>query len=91
MTTNNNEKVPLLSGSAAATSTGSSTLPSTLEFTRLDEIPKKVAQLRAYFRTGATKPFEWRRAQLRALGHMLTENQTAFEEALYKDLKKVKQ
>lgn len=63
-------------------------LPQTLEFTKIDEIPGIVAKLRNTFKSGQTKPLEWRKAQLRALGRMLTENKSLFEEALWKDLKK---
>lgn len=64
-------------------------LPLTLQYTQLDEIPGIVQRLHSHFKTGATKPLEWRRAQLRALDRMLMENQTVFEEALHKDLKRV--
>ena len=52
------------------------------------EIPPVVARLRAAFASGRTKPVSWRRAQLRALRRMLTEERTAFERALKADLGK---
>ncbi|MEU1899498.1 aldehyde dehydrogenase family protein [Nocardiopsis dassonvillei] len=52
------------------------------------EIPPVVARLRAAFASGRTKPVAWRRAQLRALRRMLTEERTAFERALGADLGK---
>ncbi|MFF7870822.1 aldehyde dehydrogenase family protein [Streptomyces qaidamensis] len=47
-----------------------------------------VARLRATFRTGRTKPAEWRMAQLRRLRDMLTENGTDLAAALHADLGK---
>ncbi|GAA2767127.1 aldehyde dehydrogenase family protein [Streptomyces paradoxus] len=47
-----------------------------------------VARLRATFRTGRTKPAEWRTTQLRRLRDMLTENGTDLAAALHADLGK---
>lgn len=47
-----------------------------------------VARLRATFRTGRTKPVEWRTTQLRRLREMLTENGTDLAAALHTDLGK---
>jgi aldehyde dehydrogenase (NAD+) len=47
-----------------------------------------VARLRATFRTGRTKPLEWRTAQLRRLRDMLTENGADLAAALHADLGK---
>ncbi|QUQ62714.1 aldehyde dehydrogenase family protein [Kutzneria sp. CA-103260] len=54
----------------------------------LSEIPAVVDRLRAAFRTGRTKPLSWRREQLAALRAMLTEQEDAFAEALWADLRK---
>ncbi|MFI2632923.1 aldehyde dehydrogenase family protein [Streptomyces collinus] len=47
-----------------------------------------VARLRATFRTGRTKPAEWRMTQLRRLRDMLTENGADLAAALHADLGK---
>ncbi|MDH6572452.1 aldehyde dehydrogenase (NAD+) [Streptomyces sp. SAI-117] len=47
-----------------------------------------VARLRATFRSGRTKPVEWRTTQLRRLREMLTENGTDLAAALHTDLGK---
>ncbi|MFF5015123.1 aldehyde dehydrogenase family protein [Streptomyces sp. NPDC001165] len=47
-----------------------------------------VARLRATFRTGRTKPVEWRTGQLRRLRAMLTENGADLAAALHADLGK---
>ncbi|MFH9575166.1 aldehyde dehydrogenase family protein [Streptomyces sp. NPDC017454] len=47
-----------------------------------------VARLRATFRTGRTKPVEWRTAQLRRLRALLTEHGPDLEAALHADLGK---
>ncbi|MGW5877436.1 aldehyde dehydrogenase family protein [Nocardiopsis terrae] len=52
------------------------------------DIPPVVARLRAAFDSGRTKPISWRRAQLRALRRMLTEERPALEKALKDDLGK---
>ncbi|WP_017580404.1 aldehyde dehydrogenase family protein [Nocardiopsis valliformis] len=52
------------------------------------EIPPIVAKLRAAFAAGRTKPVAWRRAQLRALRRLLTEERATLEKALKTDLGK---
>lgn len=47
-----------------------------------------VARLRATFRTGRTKPVEWRTTQLRRLREMLTDNGADLAAALHADLGK---
>ncbi|MET8820034.1 aldehyde dehydrogenase family protein [Streptomyces rochei] len=47
-----------------------------------------VARLRATFRTGRTKPVEWRTGQLRRLRALLTENGSDLKAALHADLGK---
>jgi len=47
--------------------------------------------LRATFSTGRTRPLAWRRAQLDALGRMLTDNEPRIAEALARDLAKPEQ
>jgi aldehyde dehydrogenase (NAD+) len=47
-----------------------------------------VARLRATFRTGRTKPVEWRTTQLRSLREMLTEHGADLAAALHADLGK---
>src|SRR3954447_4829735 len=49
-------------------------------------IPDTVAQLRATFRGGRTKPIEWRLAQLDAIIRLVEEREADFAEALAKDL-----
>ncbi len=49
-------------------------------------IPDTVAQLRATFRSGRTRPVEWRLAQIDALTRLLTEREADFAAALEKDL-----
>ena len=58
------------------------------QLTPTTEIPPIVAKLRATFASGHTKPIEWRRAQLRGLRRMLTEERAVFEQALKEDLGK---
>lgn len=53
-----------------------------------EQIAATVARLRATFRTGRTKPVDWRTAQLRALRAMLTEQGTELAAALHADLGK---
>ncbi len=52
---------------------------------RIAEIPER---LRKAFRTGRTRPFAWRLAQLQAVEKMLRENSAAFEKSLAADLGK---
>lgn len=47
-----------------------------------------VAQLRATFDQGVTRPLDWRRSQLRAMAQMLSDGETEFLEALATDLGK---
>jgi aldehyde dehydrogenase (NAD+) len=49
-------------------------------------IPDVVARLRATFRSGRTRPVEWRLEQLRALERMLAEREPDFARALEADL-----
>ncbi len=49
-------------------------------------IPDTVAQLRATFRSGRTKPVEWRLAQLDAVARLVAEREPDFAAALEKDL-----
>jgi aldehyde dehydrogenase (NAD+) len=49
-------------------------------------IPDTVTQLRATFRSGRTKPVEWRLAQLDAIVRLVTEKEAEFAEALAADL-----
>ncbi|WP_406859130.1 aldehyde dehydrogenase family protein [Streptomyces sp. HUAS MG47] len=51
-------------------------------------IPETVAAARAFFDSGATRPLGDRVRNLHALRALLTENETAFEEALWDDLHK---
>ncbi|MGW6543482.1 aldehyde dehydrogenase family protein [Streptomyces massasporeus] len=53
-----------------------------------EQLADVVARLRATFRTGRTKPVEWRTAQLRRLRDMLTENGADLAAALHADLGK---
>ncbi|MFJ6186468.1 aldehyde dehydrogenase family protein [Streptomyces sp. NPDC092295] len=47
-----------------------------------------VTRLRETFRTGRTRPLDWRRTQLKRLRTLLTENADAIADALYADLRK---
>ena len=47
-----------------------------------------VAGQREYFRSGATRPAEWRRQQLEALKALLEENRARFFAALHQDLRR---
>ncbi|KAH8699758.1 Aldehyde/histidinol dehydrogenase [Ilyonectria robusta] len=66
-----------------------STIPP-LEHTALHEIPAKVDQLRATFRTGLTKDIQFRLVQLRKLYWGIVDNTPLMEEALMRDLRKCK-
>ncbi|EIN08576.1 NAD-aldehyde dehydrogenase [Punctularia strigosozonata HHB-11173 SS5] len=59
---------------------------STLAFTPIEEIDRIHARLHAGFKTGTLKSLGKRQDQLLQLAYMLKENQSAFEEALAKDL-----
>ncbi len=50
------------------------------------DVPAVVAGLRKTFATGRTRPVEWRRAQLRALEKLMTENEARIIAALEADL-----
>jgi aldehyde dehydrogenase (NAD+) len=49
-------------------------------------IPDTVAHLRATFRSGRTRPIEWRIAQLEAIVRLVTERESEFAAALASDL-----
>jgi aldehyde dehydrogenase (NAD+) len=49
-------------------------------------IPDTVARLRATFRSGRTRPVEWRLAQLDAIIRLVEEKESEFADALAKDL-----
>src|SRR5260370_33763642 len=55
---------------------------STLNFSTL------VARHRSYFRTGATRPAQWREGQLTALSAMITDRAEDFYAALWSDLRR---
>ncbi len=50
--------------------------------------PDMLTQLRASFDSGLTRPLDWRREQLVAIGRMLEENEERLNEALMQDLGK---
>ncbi|WP_290891857.1 aldehyde dehydrogenase family protein [Hoeflea sp.] len=54
----------------------------------MTQISQTVADLRATFDTGKTKPIEWRRGQLHRLKAMIEENEGAILDALHADLGK---
>ena len=56
--------------------------------TALSEIPQLVATLRGTFRSGRTRPIEWRREQLQRLKALLEEREGDFLDALAADLGK---
>src|SRR4051812_28169654 len=51
-------------------------------------VVEAVAEARASFRSGRTRPVSWRRAQLEALKRLLKEEESAIFEALWADLRK---
>ena len=51
-------------------------------------IPKHLADLRATFRAGRTRPMAWRKQQLKRLRALLKENEQALADALHGDLRK---
>ena len=51
-------------------------------------IVEKVAEARASFRSGRTRPSSWRRAQLEALKSLLKKEESRICEALWADLRK---
>jgi aldehyde dehydrogenase (NAD+) len=54
----------------------------------VQEIPQHLADLRATFRSGRTRPMAWRRTQLKRLKALLKENEQALADALHADLRK---
>jgi aldehyde dehydrogenase (NAD+) len=56
------------------------------DVTQSRSIPDTVAQLRATFRSGRTKPLEWRLAQLDAIVRLVTERESEMVAALADDL-----
>src|SRR3954471_18298569 len=51
-------------------------------------IAERVAEARASFRSGRTRPVSWRRSQLEALKQLLKKEESAIFEALWADLRK---
>ncbi|MBM3730452.1 MAG: aldehyde dehydrogenase family protein [Actinobacteria bacterium] len=51
-------------------------------------IAGRVAEVRANYRSGTTRPLDWRRRQLQAMVRMLKENEAEFQAALANDLGK---
>ncbi|KAF9192685.1 aldehyde dehydrogenase 3, member A2 [Haplosporangium sp. Z 767] len=60
----------------------------TLTFTPKSEIPKIVQGLRSAFNAGVTRSLDYRKQQLRGLYNMLSENDAAIREAVFRDLHK---
>ncbi|MGQ3890805.1 aldehyde dehydrogenase family protein [Legionella sp. CNM-4043-24] len=56
--------------------------------TGADDIQTQIADLRAYFNTGASKARQWRQQQLAGLARFLTECETEIQDALRMDLGK---
>ena len=56
---------------------------------RMDPFEDTLQRLREAFRTGRTRPAEFRAAQLKGLGRFLQENKQLLQEALAQDLHKV--
>jgi aldehyde dehydrogenase (NAD+) len=54
----------------------------------VDSIPDLVANLRARFQSGETRPIEWRLEQLKKLESMLRDNEATISKALTADLRK---
>ena len=54
--------------------------------TDLERIPESVARLRETFRSGRTRPLEWRREQLRRLGELCSRHGDELVAALQADL-----
>ncbi|KAL2920171.1 hypothetical protein HK105_200237 [Polyrhizophydium stewartii] len=55
-------------------------------YTPVADIPRLVADARAAYDAGFTKPLAWRRQQLRAIHDFLVKEEKAINEALFKDL-----
>lgn len=51
-------------------------------------ISEEIQQLRAYFNSGATRSYEFRRQQLKSLAEAVKKNEAAIHDALHTDLKK---
>jgi aldehyde dehydrogenase (NAD+) len=66
-------------------SSAASTLPPR---TDVERIPEIVARLRETFRSGRTRPLEWRETQLRRLGELLSRHGDELVAALQADLRK---
>ncbi|PPQ79732.1 hypothetical protein CVT25_003299 [Psilocybe cyanescens] len=62
-----------------------------VEYTPIQDIPTIHSDLRKTFRTGITKPYEWRRHQLLQLARFAQENSDALAECLRLDLGRSKQ
>ncbi|KAF5312090.1 hypothetical protein D9619_003860 [Psilocybe cf. subviscida] len=60
-------------------------------YTPIDQIPEIHASLRKAFRSGVTRPLEWRRHQLHQLARFVQENTDALAHCLYLDLGKPRQ
>jgi len=56
--------------------------------TELSVIADQIAALRASFERGKTRPLEWRRAQLAALGQLVSQGADELLHALHQDLRK---
>ncbi|MDX9720614.1 MAG: aldehyde dehydrogenase family protein [Myxococcota bacterium] len=59
-----------------------------IEEDEMSTMAERVEALRAYFRSGATRPIAWRQAQLLALRSLLEENEKELAQALFEDLGK---
>ncbi|KAI1310542.1 aldehyde dehydrogenase 3, member A2 [Mortierella claussenii] len=57
-------------------------------YTPLGEIPKIVQGLRSAFNAGITRPLDYRKQQLRGLYNMISDNDAAIRDAVFKDLQK---
>jgi len=53
-----------------------------MDSTPMEEIEGLIENTRAYFKTGVTKPLQWRLNQLRILQKMLEENQEKIKNVL---------
>ncbi|KAG0002690.1 Aldehyde dehydrogenase [Entomortierella chlamydospora] len=59
-----------------------------LEYTPLSDIPKIVSNLRSAYHAGVTRSLEYRKQQLRGLYNLISENDAAIRDAVFKDLHK---
>lgn len=55
-----------------------------------DDIKDAFSSAKAYFRSGATRPYEWRIGQLKALRALAWDNQDAINQAGYADMRRPK-